>query len=164
MRVSFGKRYEEGHESKKILKLLDDLQATITNFFISDNWPGLPFADIIDRLTGKMGRLEKCFQNLDMFYQELIEEHLEPQNLKSHEEDQDMIDVLIQLKNKPILNTTSELTYNHIKAILMVINMFFPFFFEVRVYIQTHFIYSWLVIDHCLFITILFCFPFRIYW
>ncbi|XP_071703260.1 6,7,8-trihydroxycoumarin synthase-like [Rutidosis leptorrhynchoides] len=118
IRMSFGKRYEDGHEHKKILRLLDDLQGMITDFFITDCWPGLPFAGLIDKLTGKMGRLDKCFQNLDMFYQELIEEHLKPQNMKSNEEDHDIIDVLIQHMKNPDLNTL-ELTYNHIKAIIL---------------------------------------------
>ncbi|KAK1433638.1 hypothetical protein QVD17_10552 [Tagetes erecta] len=116
-RVGFGKRYEDGDESKKILRLLHELQATITNYFLSDLWPGWIFAGWIDRMMGKFYRLEKCFQGLDMFYQELIDEHLHPQNAKSNEEEQDLIDILIQLKKDQVLDPF-EITNDHIKALL----------------------------------------------
>lgn len=119
-RVGFGKRYEDGDESKKILRLLHELQATITNYFLSDLWPGSVFARLIDRMMGKFYRLEKCFKGLDSFYQELIDEHLHPQTPKSNEEDQDLIDILIQLKKDKVLDPF-ELTNDHIKAILTVI-------------------------------------------
>ncbi|GKD94891.1 cytochrome P450 71A1-like protein, partial [Tanacetum coccineum] len=66
----------------EILRLIDELQSLITNFFVEDLWPGLPFASLIDKLTGKIDRLEKCFQDLDSFYQELIDERLNTQNVK----------------------------------------------------------------------------------
>ncbi|GJV85780.1 cytochrome P450 71A1-like protein [Tanacetum coccineum] len=101
----------------EILRLIDELQSLITNFFVEDLWPGLPFASLIDKLTGKIDRLEKCFQDLDSFYQELIDERLNTQNVKSCEEDQDILDILIQLKKEQLLNST-EFTNNHIKAML----------------------------------------------
>ncbi|PWA46989.1 cytochrome P450 [Artemisia annua] len=117
MRVGFGKRYEDGHKRREILRLIDELQSMITNFFVEDLWPGLPFAGLIDKLTGKIDRLEKCFQDLDSFYQELIDERLNAQNAKSCKEDQDILDILIQLKKEQLLNST-EFTNNHIKAML----------------------------------------------
>ncbi|KAJ9567573.1 hypothetical protein OSB04_003539 [Centaurea solstitialis] len=116
MRVGFGKRYEDGVEWKRVSRLIGELQATITTFFIVDLWPGLPFADLIDKLTGKMDRLEKCFHDLDSFYQELIDEHLDPRNSKANE-DHDIIDILIQLKKDQVLKPF-ELTSDHIKAML----------------------------------------------
>ncbi|PWA54029.1 hypothetical protein CTI12_AA428630 [Artemisia annua] len=119
MRVGFGKRYEDGHERREIVRLIGELQAMITDFFVADLWPGLPFASLIDRLTGKTDRLEKCFQDLDSFYQRLIDEHLvNDENTNSHDqEDQDIIDILIQLKKDQVSNPI-ELTNNHIKAML----------------------------------------------
>nr|GFA75164.1 cytochrome P450 71A1-like [Tanacetum cinerariifolium] len=118
MRVGFGKRYEDGHERREIVRLLGELQSMITDFFVADLWPGLPFASFIDRLTGKTNRLEKCFQDLDSFYQSLIDERLSAQNAKSHnQEDQDIMDILLQLKKDQVSNPI-ELTNNHIKAML----------------------------------------------
>ncbi|GKD46018.1 cytochrome P450 71A1-like protein, partial [Tanacetum coccineum] len=84
-----------------------------------DLWPGLPFAGLIDRLSGKTDRLEKCFQGLDSFYQSLIDEHLvNDESTNSHDqENQDIIDILIQLKKDKVSNPI-ELTNNHIKAML----------------------------------------------
>lgn len=123
MRVGFGKRYEDGHERRRIVRLLEELQAMVTNFFVSDLWPGLPFVGLIDSLTGKKERLEKCFQDLDSFYQELIDERLDPQNLKSHKEHEDIIDILIQLKKDQVVSPV-KLTDDHIKAILTVSTIF----------------------------------------
>ncbi|KAI3759203.1 hypothetical protein L6452_06828 [Arctium lappa] len=117
MRVGFGKRYEDALERKRILQLIGELQAMITTIFVSDFWPGLPFVGLIDKLMGKMDRLEKCFQDLDSFYQEQINEHLNSQNSKPREEDQDFIDILIQLKKDQALSPF-ELTSDHIKAML----------------------------------------------
>ncbi|KAK4398532.1 cytochrome [Sesamum angolense] len=57
-------------------------------------------------------RLDKIYKDLDEFYQELIDEHLDPNRPKSLNPD-----LLIQLKEE---NSCSiHLTWNHIKAILM---------------------------------------------
>ncbi|GJZ28341.1 cytochrome P450 71A1-like protein [Tanacetum coccineum] len=119
MRVGFGKTYEDGHERREIVRLLGELQSMITDFFVADLWPGLPFASFIDRLTGKTDRLEKCFQDLDSFYQSLIDERLNTQNTNSHhdKEEQDILDILLQLKKDQVSNP-NELTNNHIKAII----------------------------------------------
>ncbi|XP_071728243.1 6,7,8-trihydroxycoumarin synthase-like [Rutidosis leptorrhynchoides] len=117
MRVGFGKRYEDGQERTKILGLIAGLQGMITNLFVSDLWPGMPFVGLIDRLTGQIDRLEKCFQDLDSFYQELIDERVNAEYRKCHEDDDDIIDILIQLKKDRVMSNI-ELTDNHIKAML----------------------------------------------
>ncbi|PWA33878.1 cytochrome P450 [Artemisia annua] len=125
MRVGFGKRYEDGHERREIVRLLGNLQSLITDFFVADLWPGLPFGSLIDRLTGKTDWLEKYFQDLGSFYQRLIDECLvNDENTNSHDqEDQDIIDILIQLKKDHVSNPI-ELTNNHIKAMLTVITIY----------------------------------------
>lgn len=70
---------------------------------------------------GKMSGLEKCFKDFDSFYLECIDEHLNPQKPKSYEEDEDFIDILLQLMKDELFS----LTYDHIKAMLMVINICF---------------------------------------
>ncbi|KAI3777476.1 hypothetical protein L1987_47276 [Smallanthus sonchifolius] len=119
MRVSFGKRYQHGHESTKVFGLLNELQAYLVDLYFSDVWPGLPFVGLVDRLMGKMNRLEKCFQDLDSFYQQLIDERLiNNQKRKSYEEDKDeddVMDILLQLVKDKLFSLTNE----HIKAMLM---------------------------------------------
>ncbi|KAI3777474.1 hypothetical protein L1987_47274 [Smallanthus sonchifolius] len=119
MRVSFGKRYQDGHESTKVFRLLNKLQAYLVDLYVSDIWPGLPFVGLVDRLMGKMNRLEKCFQDLDSFYQQLIDERLvNNQKHKPYEEDKDeddVIDILLQL----VKDKQFSLNHEHIKAMLM---------------------------------------------
>ncbi|CAI9281599.1 unnamed protein product [Lactuca saligna] len=115
-RVGFGKSYEDEHERKKVLRLLNEVQSITAEFFVSDLWPGLPFVGLVDRFLGKMDRVEKCFKSLDSFYEELIREHLDPQNRKSNEEEEDIVDILLRLKKDKDFN----FTYDHIKGMLVI--------------------------------------------
>ncbi|KAI3496885.1 hypothetical protein L1887_39263 [Cichorium endivia] len=114
-RVAFGKRYEDGHERNQVLRFINEAQAIMGEFFVSDIWSTLPFIGLVDRLLGKMDRLDKCFHYFDVFYQELIDEHLNSRKFKSHEEEKDFIDILLRLKEDELVN----LTYDHIKGLLM---------------------------------------------
>ncbi|KAK8985411.1 hypothetical protein V6N11_068668 [Hibiscus sabdariffa] len=112
-RVGFGKRYaEEGDERSRFHGLLNESQAMLSSFSFSDYFP---FMGWVDRLTGFHNRLEKTFKELDIFYQELIDEHLDPNRLKPKQND--IIDVLLQISKDG--DFPFELTIDHIKAILM---------------------------------------------
>nr|ACU18750.1 unknown [Glycine max] len=112
-RVAFGRRYEdEGSERSRFHGLLNELQVLMGTFFISDF---IPFTGWIDKLKGLHARLEGNFKELDKFYQEVIDEHMDPN--RQHAEEQDMVDVLLQLKNDRSLSI--DLTYDHIKGVLM---------------------------------------------
>ena len=114
-RVAFGKRYdEEGHQRKRFDKLLQESQAMIGGFFISDYFPSFSW---VDKFSGIIERLEKNFNELDLFYQELIQEHLNPNRPQSMKDD--LLDLLIQLKEEQ--SSIIGLSWDHIKAILMVV-------------------------------------------
>ncbi|WMV47457.1 hypothetical protein MTR67_040842 [Solanum verrucosum] len=81
-------------------------------FFVSDYFPLLGW---MDKLSGKINRLEKNFKDFDEFYEGLIEQHLNPKRPKSMEGD--IIDVLLQLKKEK--STSIDLTIDNIKAIIM---------------------------------------------
>ena len=118
-RVAFGKRYdEEGHQRKRFDKLLQESQAMIGGFFISDYFPSFSW---VDKFSGIIERLEKNFNELDLFYQELIQEHLNPNRPNSMKDD--LLDLLIQLKEEQ--SSIIGLSWDHIKAILMVV---YPYF------------------------------------
>ncbi|GMI80492.1 RED ELONGATED 1, SUPERROOT 2, ALTERED TRYPTOPHAN REGULATION 4, RUNT 1, cytochrome P450, family 83 [Hibiscus trionum] len=68
-----------------------------------------------DRFTGFLTRLEKTFMELDTFYQELIDEHLDPNRPKPEQED--IVDVLLRIRTGR--DFPFDLTMDHIKAILM---------------------------------------------
>lgn len=109
-------RYEEGAERSRFHDLLNELQALMATFFVSDY---IPFLGWIDKLTGLQARLERNFKELDAFYEEIINEHLDPNRQKSSDEEDDIIDVLLQLKKQH--SFSFDLTYDHIKAVTMVI-------------------------------------------
>ncbi|KAE8717890.1 putative Cytochrome P450 [Hibiscus syriacus] len=75
-RVGFGKRYdEEGAERSRFHGMLKESEAMFTGFSFADFFP---FMGWVDRFTGFLNRLEKTFKEHDAFYQELVDEHLDP--------------------------------------------------------------------------------------
>ncbi|XP_051133468.1 6,7,8-trihydroxycoumarin synthase-like [Andrographis paniculata] len=116
-RTAFGKRYgDEGVELRRFHGLLQDTQAMMVAFFVSDYFPMLSF---IDRAFGSIRRLDKVWKKLDEFYQELIDEHLDPGRAKidEDEDDYDILDVLIRLREDS--SCSVELSWNSIKGLLM---------------------------------------------
>ncbi|KAK7390174.1 hypothetical protein VNO78_25473 [Psophocarpus tetragonolobus] len=112
-RIAFGRRYEdEGTERSRFHGLLNEIQAMASTFFISDY---IPFTGWIDKLKGLHARLEQSCKELDRFYQEVIDEHMGSNRQQTQE--QDMVDVLFQLKNDPSI--AIDLTYDHIKGVIM---------------------------------------------
>ncbi|XP_027173069.1 cytochrome P450 71A1-like [Coffea eugenioides] len=112
-RIAFGKRFDkEGHERRRFSSLLHEAQAMFVAFFFSDYFPSVGW---IDKFTGTLSRLESTFQKFDSFYQELIDEHLNPNRPKSM--DGDIIDLMLQLQQDG--STSFEITMDHIKAMLM---------------------------------------------
>ncbi|KAF3642168.1 putative cytochrome 83B1-like [Capsicum annuum] len=112
-RVAFGIRYyEEAHERKRFDELFTETQAMLASISVSDFFPSLSW---IDKLTGLTDRIEKNFKDLDEFYEELIEQHLDPNRPKSMEGD--ILDLLLQLKNEK--STPIDLTLEDIKALDM---------------------------------------------
>ncbi|KAL7106427.1 hypothetical protein ACP275_07G113000 [Erythranthe tilingii] len=116
-RIAFGKNYynyKKGSEIQRFDELLHDAQATLVAFFVSDYFPRFGW---IDKIRGLINRLDKTFENLDSFYQEIIDERLlDPTRAKKKEEDYDILDILIQLKEEK--SSSVELGWDNIKAVL----------------------------------------------
>ncbi|KAH7567162.1 hypothetical protein JRO89_XS07G0025500 [Xanthoceras sorbifolium] len=114
-RVAFSKRYEDdGSEIRRFHALLSEAQAMLGSFFFADLFPSMGW---IDRLTGMIRRLKNSFKGLDTFFQELIDEHLDP-NISKTEQKEDIIDVLLQLRNDH--GFKFDISLDHIKAVLMI--------------------------------------------
>ncbi|KAK2660679.1 hypothetical protein Ddye_007212 [Dipteronia dyeriana] len=112
-RVAFGTRYEEERsEKRRFHKLLNETQALLGSFFFSDYFPLMGW---VDRLAGKISRLEKNFKKFDTFYQELIDEHLNSNRRKVDHED--IIDALLQVQKES--GSKIDITPDHVKAVLM---------------------------------------------
>lgn len=124
-RIAFGRRYEdEGIERSKLRGMLHEFENMLTAFFVSDY---VPFMGWIDKLSGLRARLDRNFKEMDEFYQEVIDEHLDSNRQQSNVEA--IVDVLLQLKKQRLFSI--DLTFDHIKGVLMVccLNSFFHFDF-----------------------------------
>ncbi|KAK2976252.1 hypothetical protein RJ640_021963 [Escallonia rubra] len=112
-RIALGKHYDDdGHETRRFLGIVRESQAVFMTFFISDYFSPLGW---LDRSTRSYYRLKKNFKETDIFYQELIDEHLNPKRPKSTQED--IIDILLQLRKNQ--SSPFNLTMDHIKAVLV---------------------------------------------
>jgi len=125
-KTAFGRKYEkEGIERSMFQGLHKEVQDLLISFFYADY---LPFVGgIVDKLTGKMSRLEKTFKVSDELYQSIVDEHLDPERKKLPPHEDDVIDALIELKNDPYCSM--DLTAEHIKPLIMV-NVFFNYFYS----------------------------------
>jgi len=114
-RIAFGKSYEhEGAEKSRFDGLFNEAQVVLLSFFVSDV---IPFMGWIDKLTGLLDRVGNTFKALDEIFEEILQEHLNPNNRKK-EEEKDVIDLLLELRKQGGLSI--DLTNDKIKAVIMV--------------------------------------------
>jgi len=114
-RIVFGKSYEDdGVEKSRFHGLLHEFQALLAEFFVCDY---IPFMGWIDKLRGLHSRLDRNFKEFDEFYQEIIDEHLDP-NREQITDEEVIVDMLLQLKKKG--SFSFDITLDHIKGVLMV--------------------------------------------
>ncbi|KAG0491139.1 hypothetical protein HPP92_008002 [Vanilla planifolia] len=108
-RVAFSKKNKPGdHKSSEFFRLFKEMQALLGSFFVADFFPLMGW---VDKLTGLRARLERNFRELDAFYEEVIDEHIDPKRVRTQ---QDIVDVLLHVQD-----TSPNLTRAHIKAVLM---------------------------------------------
>ncbi|XVF43873.1 hypothetical protein PTKIN_Ptkin02bG0075600 [Pterospermum kingtungense] len=88
------------------------------SFCASDLFPYVGW--IIDWLTGFHRRLDSSFHELDVFFQQVIDDHLN--SGRTFQDQDDIVDVLLRMERDQTENSAIQLTKDHIKAILM--NMF----------------------------------------
>ncbi|KAK2998769.1 hypothetical protein RJ639_024657 [Escallonia herrerae] len=92
--------------------MLEEFQELLGGFKIGDFFPSMEF---LHTLTGVKSRLRNTFRRFDHFFDEVIEEHINPKREK--EEHKDLVDVLLEIqKNK---DTEMPLTMDNLKAIIL---------------------------------------------
>ncbi|CAJ2655553.1 unnamed protein product [Trifolium pratense] len=126
-RIAFGKSYEnDGNERSRFHEMLHEFQALFAEFFFSDY---IPFTGWIDKLRARLlsypililfyilschyvimctkralrglhGRVDRIFKEFDEFSQEIIDEHLDPNRQQIADDEEDIVDILLQLKKK----------------------------------------------------------------
>ncbi|KAH6816157.1 hypothetical protein C2S51_020977 [Perilla frutescens var. frutescens] len=111
-RVAFGKILDQNStSSRRFHKITTQFAACIVETFFADSvvfgW--------INKLSGASRRVENIFEDLDSFYQQLIDEHLDPNRPESM--NNDILDLLIQLREDH--SAAVKIDWKHIKAILM---------------------------------------------
>ncbi|CAL5211118.1 unnamed protein product [Lathyrus oleraceus] len=112
--IAFGKTFEnEGPESSsRFPEMLHEFQALLAETFVADY---IPFTGWIDKARGLHGRLDKIYKEFDKFYQEIIDEHLDPN--REHGDEEVIVDVLLRLKKERSL--PFDITFDLIKGVLM---------------------------------------------
>ncbi|XP_057427627.1 cytochrome P450 71A1-like [Lotus japonicus] len=124
-RIAFGRKYgydyeeelEIGNDQKKsrLQVLLNEAQALLTEFYFSDHFPLMGW---VDRLRGTLRRLDKTFKELDLIYERVIHDHMNPTRPQTNDQEVPyIIDILVQMMNHH--SFSFDLTPDHIKAILM---------------------------------------------
>ncbi|MED6176321.1 hypothetical protein PIB30_087029, partial [Stylosanthes scabra] len=119
-RIAFGRSYKDDKGvivTKRLLGLLNESQGLLGALFVSDY---VPFMGWIDKLRGMHSLLERNYKKLDAFLQEIVNQHLDhPRRQKSDDDEDNVIDVLLKLKNNKEQSFPFDLTYEHIKAVLV---------------------------------------------
>ncbi|XP_043717946.1 cytochrome P450 71B10-like [Telopea speciosissima] len=114
-RVAFGKSYKgREFDNGRFEEAVNEAFAMLGGFSGTHFFPYVGW--ILDKFTGLHGRLEKCFQQFDDFYQNVIDEHLNYERTKSEQED--IIDVLLKV-GRDHTGPGGPLTNDYIKAILL---------------------------------------------
>ncbi|KAI3982608.1 hypothetical protein MKX01_031347 [Papaver californicum] len=90
-RTSFGRKF--GHGGGKLRRILQVTQDMVAGAMTADIFPLMGWIHIFDRVDAK---LEDNFQQLDNFYESIIDEHLEPQ--RPSPEFEDLVYVLLRLQ------------------------------------------------------------------
>jgi hypothetical protein len=119
-RCAFGKKYDGEGEigMSRIHELLKESMVLLGGLYISDF---LPWIGWINKFSGLEQRVDKCFKNLDNFYNQVIEEHLDPQ--RPNPENEDVIDVLLRVQKDP--SQSIVLTDEQIKGVITVCSFSF---------------------------------------
>ncbi|KAH9757630.1 cytochrome P450 83B1 [Citrus sinensis] len=115
--VAFGKKFEnKAGERSKFHSLLDETRVVLGAFYFKDFFPFL--GGFFDKLSGITRRLENNFKEFDAFYQQLIEEHADPNRPKDQIRG-DIIDVLLQVQKDRAEDEVHGFSRDNIKAVLM---------------------------------------------
>ncbi|CAG7879947.1 unnamed protein product [Brassica rapa] len=101
--------------NEKFQALVHEAIEMLGSFSASDFFPYIGW--IFDWFTGLHARRERSVRDLDAFYEQMIDLHLQ-KNREERSED-DFVDLLLKLETEEAVLGYGKLTRNHIKAILM---------------------------------------------
>ncbi|CAL5031424.1 unnamed protein product [Urochloa decumbens] len=100
-RVAFGA--DDGEDNIQTKAILEETQRLLGAFFVSDYMPWLGW---LDTLRGLRRRLERNFDELDAFYEKVIDEHVHKRATMPNNSEEDLVDVLLRLHDDPAHRST----------------------------------------------------------
>ncbi|KAL1199946.1 Cytochrome P450 71B19 [Cardamine amara subsp. amara] len=120
-RVAFGQSFYESKfiDKEKVDELLFEAETAQASFTCSDFFPIAGLGWLVDWLSGQHKRLNDVFFKLDALFQHLIDDHLNPERSKDHEDIIDiMLDVMYKQGKDDSLKQDHEDIIDHIKGFL----------------------------------------------
>ncbi|CAN8312124.1 unnamed protein product [Cochlearia groenlandica] len=103
-------------DEQNVAELVHKFELLIEGIAFSDYFPGV--GRLIDRISGKNRTLNNVFTELDMFFQNILDDHLNPERTVS-EKNPDVVDVMVALMKKQEKDGDSfKLTTDHFKGII----------------------------------------------
>ncbi|KAF7806015.1 cytochrome P450 71A26-like [Senna tora] len=109
-RVALGRKYSGGERGKKFQKLLAEFGEVLGASVVGDYIPWLQWLGHMNGLYNKGNRVA---QELDQFFDEVIEEHM---NAKGEGQSDDFVDVLLRIQNTNVVGFPIDTTI--IKALI----------------------------------------------
>ncbi|TVU27327.1 hypothetical protein EJB05_29929, partial [Eragrostis curvula] len=100
--TAFGSVYgsEQFRHKKHFQHVLDEAMDMMASFSAEDFFPDAA-GRLVDRLTGMAARRERCFRELDGFFQMVIDQHIDPARPRPPEQGgDDLVDVLIAVSKE----------------------------------------------------------------
>ncbi|RZC79467.1 hypothetical protein C5167_003748 [Papaver somniferum] len=113
-RVAFGKSYDETDGTSRLGHLTRDVLTLMGAFSVGDYFPAFGW---VDGLTGLTGRMDKTHTELDAFFDQVIEDHLNNKLGSSNHDHETIIDTLLRVQKDKTTNIT--LVRDNIKAIVL---------------------------------------------
>ncbi|CAN1795798.1 2-methylbutanal oxime monooxygenase [Linum perenne] len=111
--VAYGRYYGQKEFKDGFVKVICETMNMLSGFHAEDFFPTV--GKFIDTLTGALAKRERTFQNLDAYFEKVLDQHLDPKREKTEHED--IVDVLIGLMKDQ--TASFQITRDHLKAILM---------------------------------------------
>nr|UAK14968.1 cytochrome P450 71B107 [Iberis amara] len=116
-RVAFGQNFHESKiiDKENIEELVFEAETALASFTCSDFFPVAGIGWLVDWLSGQHKRLNDVFLKLDTLFQHVIDDHLNPQRSKDHE---DIIDSMLDVIHRQDKDDSLNLSIDHIKGFL----------------------------------------------
>ena len=114
-RCIVGQKFEGENGKSRFGELSRKVMVLLVAFCFGDFFPSLGWVDV---LTGLIPSLKSTFRELDVFFNQVIEEHKTKKSEGDHPNSLDFVNILLQLQKNDMLDF--ELAKDNLKAIVVV--------------------------------------------